>query len=386
MNILHLTSEFPPYILGGLGTHVTELTKSLSENENVKVTVCSWKYPTALETTVVKSEKVDLIPSGRLFEYSPLKGSHDIILSNFGIVRDVLNSSQTFDLIHAHDFPSGLAGLALKEILRIPLVVTFHDTIAGRTQALNKEITQFNELFVNTQIGLSNQSDAIITVSNSLKSELCNLYNVCAEKVTVITNGINQPTSFKRDYKMKDDLEIVFVGRFVPEKGLMDLIDAVEIVKNSYPEIKLKLIGKLNQYSNVIINKLQSKGLENIIEFKGFLSGRVLENELINSDISVVPSHYEPFGIVALESCVVGLPTIITDVGGLSDIIKDKVTGLKVPSKKPEKLAEAIIMLIGNEKLRQSLGERARKNVVENYLWSRIAKQTFELYKRVLEC
>lgn len=384
MRILHLTSEYPPFLLGGLGTHVTELTKALSEIENINITVCAWKYPTAADTKLSRPNKVSYMLAEHIFDYSPINGAHEILLSNFGVISKVLSENKKFDIIHAHDFVSGYAGLTLKQILKIPFVVTLHDTILGRTKSLGNQLTPFNELFSNTQIGLVNNSNLTICVSSSLKDEIKSLYKVEHNNIKVVHNGITPLDIKKENYYLNKQIKILFLGRFAPEKGIVDLIDAVYQLRNEGIDILLNLVGRINNYAHELGKKIDTLNLNDCILFKGFLSGTELTNEIINSDLCVIPSWYEPFGIVAIEACSLGLPVIATDVGGLGETIKNEVTGIKIPSKHPESIIKACKRLIQDDNLRIKLGTSARKYVNKNYTWNHIAKKTLVLYEKLL--
>ncbi|HEY0087211.1 MAG TPA: glycosyltransferase family 4 protein, partial [Candidatus Lokiarchaeia archaeon] len=242
-----------------------------------------------------------------------------------------------------------------------------------------------NQLIKKIYIGLIKHSDHIIAVSNANKKKLIEL-GVKEDMIFVIPNGIYlyELKNVKNPKKKKDETKIVWTGRMVEIKGLKNLIKAMKIVVTSYPDSKLALIGD-GPLKNNLMNLSEDLCLKENIDFIGYVKNEAILEYLENSDIFVLPSTFEGFGISALEAMNCSKPIIGSNIGGIVDIIEDKKNGLLVEPENHQQLAEKICYLIEHPVDRIRMGKEGRKIAEKNFTWEKIAGKTFELYSKLLK-
>jgi len=176
---------------------------------------------------------------------------------------------------------------------------------------------------------------------------------------------------------------VLFVGRLVYEKGIHVFVNAVPKVLGKV-NAKFVIVG--NGYmKEPLSNLVKSMGLAHKVMFTGFVDDETLKNLQKCADVSVVPSLFEPFGIVALEAMAAKSPVAVSDTGGLSEIVEHSVTGVKVYTENPDSLAWGIIKVLLDENYANRIKDNAYKRVQENYNWDKISRQTKDVYQKVLE-
>ncbi|WP_026676724.1 1,4-alpha-glucan branching protein domain-containing protein [Fictibacillus gelatini] len=381
MNIAMLSWEFPPMVVGGLGRHVFDLAKQLVKlGANVYVITSDVEgYPTHEINEGIHVYRVKgLQPQNENF-------FHWVGSLNLAMMDQVRNLAKLipFDCIHAHDWLVSVAAKGLKQELSIPLIATIHATEHGRNNGIHDPLQfEINQ----KEWELMFEADEIIVCSNHMKNELCEVFQVPENKVTILPNGVD-PELFKpeaiHDYKYKQHGEtLVFsVGRMVKEKGFQTIIEAAHLLKNEQDTIKFVIAGKgplLEHYRRAV----HEQQLSDIVHFIGYVSDEERNRLLAECDIALFPSHYEPFGIVALEGMIAGKATVVSETGGLKDIVKHEETGLTIYPNDPASLASAVLRLAREPGLRKKLalsGKHVAKNV---FNWERIAKKTLKLMEQ----
>jgi glycosyltransferase involved in cell wall biosynthesis len=207
----------------------------------------------------------------------------------------------------------------------------------------------------------------------------------------MVPNGVNihnyeAPFDF-RDFRSKfalpEEKIVLFVGRLVYEKGIHVLINAVPKIL-SKANAKFIIVGS-GYMKEQLLNIVRSMGLEHKVLFEGFLDEASLLKLQRTADVSVVPSLFEPFGIVALEAMAAQSPVVASDTGGLSEIVEHDITGVKVYPNNPDSLAWGITKILLDENYAKSLRDNAYKRVQEKYDWAKIAQQTKQIYQGVLK-
>lgn len=378
--------EYPPHMVGGLGQHVYDLTRFLAKQGI---------------TTHIITPAVEDYPEYQIHEGthihrvgSPAKeGDHFkswIFSFNSDAIRKAVHINDQvggFDVIHAHDWLVAYAGRSVSKIFDIPLVTTIHATEHGRNLGLhNRFQIEINEIEKN----LALEADKVICCSDYMEREVMDLFGIENNKIRVIPNGVDPelfvslPEKPRFDIK-PDDKVVFFIGRLVPEKGVWQLIAAFPEVLEKVPEAKLYIGGRGPQKPE--LEKLVKRlGISDKVYFTGFIRERDRNYVYHKAKVAVFPSFYEPFGIVALEAMATETPVIVGDVGGLAEIVKDRVTGLKVNPAVREDLANAIIEILSNEEFAKKLRDNASKMVRSVYSWESIAHSTTEVYQEVLEC
>ena len=387
MNILMLSWEYPPRVVGGIARVVKELSKELSRNgHNVYVVT----YREGNAKYVEKDENGVNVYRFDCSEINALDFTSWILHMNFEMVSlaSRIVQKEKIDIIHSHDWLTAFAGKTLKHSFNIPLVSTIHATEYGRNGGIyTKEQKYINDI----EWLLTYESQKIIVNSNFMKREAARIFNTKFEKIDVIPNGIDldkfdgfeKDLAFRRNYARDNEKIILTIGRMVNEKGVQHLISAMPKILREYQDAKLVVAGKgpmLEELKQIAYNI----GVAHKVYFTGYLSGDNVQKMYKNSDIAVFPSTYEPFGIVALEGMLSGVPTVVSDIGGLDEIVKHGLTGLKSYAGNSNSIADSVIALLKDEKLSKRISENAKKEILENYSWKEIAKTTLDTYNTAI--
>ena len=387
MKILMLTWEYPPRVVGGISRVVYDLSHRLIKDGH-DVTVVTYRegeVPYYEDDKGVKVYRVDnyMIQPNNFIDW--------ILQLNFNMVEkasQIIAEQGKFDVIHAHDWLVANAAKTLKHSFDIPIVATIHATEAGR----NSGIREPNQKYINdTEWMLTYEANEVIVNSNYMKSEVQRLFGLPFEKINVVPNGVNlnkftgmdRDYTFRRRYAMDNEKIILFMGRLVYEKGIQYLIEAMPKVLNSYHDAKLVIAGKGGMLDEL---KAQADylGISNKVYFAGYMNGKDVERMYKAADISVFPSTYEPFGIVALEGMLAERPIVVSDAGGLGEIVEHGVTGMKSYCGNPNSIADSILELLFNPELCDNIVKKAKTKVKENYNWQKIAQDTHFTYQKAI--
>ncbi|MCX8204925.1 MAG: glycosyltransferase family 4 protein, partial [Candidatus Nezhaarchaeota archaeon] len=211
------------------------------------------------------------------------------------------------------------------------------------------------------------------------------------DKIQVVPNGASlmrplRPTQLheaRRKYAESWENLVLFVGRMVYEKGVHVLVDAAIEALSRRQDLKFVLVGE-GPLRRELMSKLNSLGLAHKFYFTGFINDLELSELYWACDVAVFPSLYEPFGIVALEAMAAGKPVVVSDVGGLSEVVINGFNGIKVPKGDAHELSLAIERLVEDREAARRMGENALKYVHEAYSWDKIAEKTEAVYSSVL--
>ena len=383
MRICMLTWEFPPRIVGGIARHCLGLSKALAKLGH-EVYVITLEFPGTPLFEDVDGVKVHRV----LIELGHPNFIIWTFIFNHFMEKKVaeLSRSVKFDIIHVHDWLTADAGVSSKHFLNKSLVSTVHSTEVGRSQGLHNPDSF---LIDGIEWWMTYEAKRVIVCSNSVKWELESHFNLPHDKVTVIPNGVEisnfnlniNREEVKRRYGIKPNERIVlFIGRLVPQKGVDTLIKAVPLIIQRHRDAKILIAG--DGWSRTYLEELaKSMGLGDHVRFLGFISDWELADLMVAADVLVVPSVYEPFGIVALEGMAAGTPVVATNIGGLSEIIEHDKTGVLVYPRNPESIAWGVNRVLSDRKYADWLVRNARKKVLEAYSWEEIAKRTVEVYE-----
>ena len=387
MKILMLSWEYPPRVVGGIARVVHDLSHRLIKDGH-DVTVITYKdgdVPYFENDSGVQVHRVDN------FMISPNNFIDWIMQLNFNMLakaNELIAKGEKFDVIHAHDWLVAYAAKTLKTSYNIPLVSTIHATEAGRNSGISTETQRYIN---DTEWMLTYESSEVIVNSNYMKNELQRLFGLPFEKINVVPNGVNlhnfsgvdRDYDFRRQYAMDNEKIILFMGRLVYEKGVQHLIDAMPKILANYNDAKLIIAGK-----GGMIDELKAKvsylGLDNKVYFTGYLNSRQVQKMYKCADISVFPSTYEPFGIVALEAMLAGVPTVVSDIGGLNEIVSHGVDGMKSYAGNPNSIADSILTLLYDHKLCETITKNAKLKVKNEFNWQKIAQDTHLTYQKAI--
>src|SRR3989441_9606042 len=377
-----LTWEFPPRVIGGISTHVYHLSRALVEKgTSVRVITCD--FPKAPAEEIIDGVLVSRVDSGRVPESNFLLWIYRLNSQMISKTTELLETER-FDLIHAHDWVVGRAAVELKNRLDLPLISTIHATEIGRGGSLDGE---YRRKVRDIERLLVEQSDGIICCSNYMLDHIQHVLGAVKTKVRVIPNGVEssrfnggrQPQLILAGIS-EDRKIILYVGRIVREKGIFTLLDALEKLRKQGKDVSLVFVGE-GPLKEDLAKEVLWRRLSDRVKLVGFVDEQRLVSLYNSSDAFVLPSHYEPFGMVVLEAMASRIPVVVSDVGGLSEIVEDGITGVKVPASDPRALAEGILRVLDNPELAEQMTEKAYRVVQERYRWDMIAEKTIEVYR-----
>lgn len=387
MKILMLTWEYPPRIVGGIARVVHDLSQRLIKDGH-EVTVITYKDGDAPEYESDKGVQVYRIEN---YMIRPNNFIDWIMQMNFNMIakaNELIANGEKFDTIHAHDWLVAYAAKTLKHSYNIPLVSTIHATESGRNSGIHDEVQRYIN---DTEWLLTYESSEVIVNSNYMKCELQRLFGLPFEKINVVPNGINinnfagieRDYEFRRQYAMDNEKIILYVGRLVYEKGIQNLISAMPKILNGYHDSKLIIAGKGGMLDELKA-QANSMGLGDKVYFTGYLNAKQVQEMYKCADVAVFPSTYEPFGIVALEAMLAGVPTVVSDVGGLNEIIEHGVNGMKSYAGNSNSIADSVLSLLYDHKLSANISKNAKNKVKEQFNWNKIAQDTHFIYEKAI--
>lgn len=385
MKILMLTWEYPPRVVGGISKVVYDLSHKMVKEGN-EVTVVTYKdgdnvkyYENDKGVEVYRVDNYMIRPNNFI----------DWIMQlNFNMItkaNEIMNKNGKFDVIHAHDWLVAYSAKSIKESYNIPLISTIHATESGRNNGIHDETQRYIN---DSEWMLTYESSEVIVNSNYMKNEVQRLFGLPYDKINVIPNGVNLQLfsnvnidyDFRRQYAMDNEKIILYVGRLVYEKGIQNLIAAMPKILERYHDSKLIICGRGGMIDE-LREQVKYLGIENKVYFAGYCDSKKMQKMYKCADVAVFPSTYEPFGIVAIESMLSGTPTIVSDVGGLNEIIEHGVTGMKSYAGNANSVADSVLALLFDPKLCFNISQNAIKKVKENYNWSKITDSTYYVYQ-----
>ena len=310
-------------------------------------------------------------------------------LRAYGKIRKLL-ACHKFDIIHDNQCLG--YGLLLMKHLKVPVVATIHHPIPIDR---DMELAQARDLwekfrlkrwyaFCTMQRLVSRRMDRVITVSQSSAEAIERSLKVPQDRLRLVYNGIDANLFKSDDSVLKEPNSLILVNSGEQSiKGVPYLLKALQLLRNG-TEVKLTVVGSPTpdgQYLKLV----KEYGLGDIVTFTGRVTMEELVKHYLASEICVVPSLYEGFGLPAAEAMSCQLPVITTRAGALPEIVgQDGDTGILVPPADPDALAVAVKRLLGDESLRRKMGEAGRKRVERNFSWEQAAKKTLEVYQEVL--
>ena len=397
IKVLALAWEFPPRMVGGLARHVDELYRAMA-HQGVEIHVVTAHHPGAPQNEVVAEGGQD---GGRLVVHrapadpiAPLDFLTGILEMNYGLCEVAIPAlgGDRFSLIHAHDWLVTPAAKTLKQAYRLPLIGTVHGTEHGRHQGLHTPLQHYIHAW---EWLLIHEAWRAICVSQYLADEVQRVHAAPADKLDVIHNGLDPQRLIKQKMTAKakeefldrfagpDQRIVLFVGRMVREKGAHILIEAAPQVLRGHPEALFVLVG--GGPSDHLDRRARELGIDSRVKITGFIPDEELEKLYQTASVAVYPSLYEPFGIVALEGMAAGLPVVVSDAGGLPEVVEHERSGLLTSANDQESLAMGINRVLEDEALAGRLARAGADRVREKFGWDAIAARTAESYQRVID-
>lgn len=386
-----LSWEYPPRIVGGISPHVFELSKELVK-KGVEVHVVTKTTPNApdeeTEPSGVHVHRVHL-------DEDPSDFVHEIQLLNESTDRRVRQLLEDWrpggqpTIFHAHDWLSLDAARELKYEYKLPIVATVHAVEAGRHGGIFSDISKYIH---EQEYWLTYEAWRVIVCSDFMKGEVERLFGCPRDKIDVIYNGVDA-TKFEFEWSEKERLAqkaklamphekiIVYVGRFVREKGIQVLLNAAHTILAQEPDAKFVIIG--GGHRERFERFVEWAGLKDKVHFTGFMANRALHQLYRVADVAVFPSLYEPFGIVALEAMAAGTPVVASDAGGLKEVVKHDLTGTLSFASDAGSLAWAVLRVLQDPSRAQNMVQNAKLRLKVEFDWSLLAEKTVAVYERV---
>ncbi len=374
-----LTWEYPPVSVGGLGNHVCQLSKFMSNDIDIDiVSVGDGKAPSLQQAGRVTVHRVREFPV-RTPDFATWVMQLNMTLAEKAVE---LARENRYSIVHAHDWLVAYAARMLKTICRLPLVATIHATEAGRNQGLHNNLQHYIN---SVEWWLTYEAWRVIVCSDHMYHEVERQFQLPVDKIDIIPNGID-PAEYRISggcRKETEQLLIFFVGRLVREKGAHVLLDAMPGVLDRVPQARLVIAGK-GPMRDQLIARAGQLGIADKVDFPGFIDDDTRNCLYHQAAVAVFPSFYEPFGIVALEGMATATPVVASDTGGLGEIVTHGVNGLKARPGSVDSLIANIVMVLQNKKLAEKLVRNAARLIREKYDWQVIAQNTLAVYRQVL--
>jgi glycogen(starch) synthase len=385
-----LSWEYPPLIEGGLARHVRKLAEQLAAND-VEVHVLSRG-----DESMAAEEEVDGVSVHRVREPGRPRELSEFVTWVEHMNADMLAAGVElgdrlhFDLVHGHDWLVASAGDHLARRFRCPLVVTIHATEFGRHQGW---VGNHPQSYIHgVERWMANRADRVITCSHYMRGHVADIYGLEEDRVSVIPNGIDpldlQPVDdlarLRGRFATPEQRLVLLVGRLVYEKGFQLALEALALARESGMHDRLGdvrfLVAGSGTHEAQLRAQAQELGLAEHGSFLGWIGDDVLHSLYRIADLCVVPSIYEPFGLVALEAMASGCPCIVADTGGLREIVpEDDRVGLRFNGGDPEHLAVMVERLLTDDALRDRLVAEASEHVLR-FDWADVARQTAAIY------
>ncbi|MDD3687757.1 MAG: glycosyltransferase family 4 protein [Bacteroidales bacterium] len=425
MKVLMFGWEFPPHITGGLGTACYGLTKGLSHFGTEIIFVVPKAYGDEdrsfvslqdagnVELTERKTDKTEfwqnfrymevgsnLIPymdpeefskifEGKIFSHSEFQetvfstkfhfsGSYGKNLyeevARYALIAAYIAGTNEFDVIHAHDWLTYAAGIAAKKVSGKPLVVHMHATEFDRSgENVNQRVYDIEREGMQA-------ADKVIAVSNLTRKIIIEKYGIHPDKVVTVHNSV-EPVTLPDEFKLNkgfDEKIVTFLGRVTFQKGPDYFIEAAKKVIDRDPNVRFVMAGS-GDMLNKMIRRVAKLGIATKFHFAGFLKGQEVYEMFSMSDVYVMPSVSEPFGISPLEAMMSDVPVIISKQSGVSEVLRH---ALKVDFWDVDDMADAIYGMLHYEGL-SKMFKKYGKQEVENLRWENSAYKVNEVYKQI---
>lgn len=317
-----------------------------------------------------------------------------------GVLEFANSKGWSYDLVHSHYWMSGLAALDLKARWNVPVVHMYHTLGVMKQRVARQPAEAEGSYRLEGEQQVLRQADRIVAATPAELAQLQWLYQADTNKVVVIPPGVDVsrfypiPADEAKEFIGVPPCErvVLFVGRIEPLKGIETLIEAIALMRRQGVYVCLSVIGgdpdggPETQNAEMARLKVMSEqaGVDDLVTFLGKRSQDTLPYYYSAAEAVVVPSHYESFGMVALEAMACGTPVVASQVGGLAYLVQDEVTGYTVPVDEPQELAMRLRTLLEEPALRQKLGSQAAQ-LAQDYAWEKIAARVVDLYSDVIK-
>ncbi len=404
--------EYPPQLVGGLGTYAEYITQQYVDiGHDVSVfTLNNNGLKTREIMKGVEVHRPQIADASNIWPFfvaddlkkwgTNIKFFNDIFIYNILSATKFINGlikkeGYHFDVVCCHDWLSSIAGLVIKNETKIPVVFHVHSTEWGRSDGPGSEVVSHFEN------AMAQNSDKIITVSYAMQQDLVK-HGWQPSKISVVWNGVD-PDSYdpvnvqkheviaiRQKYGIPNNWNmLLFVGRLAWVKGVRNLLQAMPLVLKEYPNTKLVILGKGEEQNDIVETAERLNIKDNVVYRFDFVSEKERIIHYAASDVCVFPSLYEPFGIVSLEAMAMEKPVVVGArgvVGFKEQVVNSgtEQTGVHINAEDPSDIAWGIKETLRNPMKAKNWGENGRRRVLEYFTWKKVAEQTIKIYESLL--
>jgi D-inositol-3-phosphate glycosyltransferase len=386
---------------GGMNVYIRDLSMELSKH-GIFVDI----FTRSEDQCVPHVNDTELRPCGRVI-HVPAGPEHPVPIAEiYNYLPEFVDGVQDFahrealryDVIYSHYWLSGWVALQLKPLWRVPVIQMFHTLGRMKNRVSSEESQREPERRIQVEHQIIESADCLIAATPAERTQLMWLYGADMHKIRIIPPGVDishfHPISkveAKRIIGIPENAQmLLFVGRIEPLKGIDTLFHAIAILRSQIPQclsnLCLSIIGgepERDEQDNTEMQRLKALreelGLAELVTFLGAKSQETLHYYYTAAEAVIMPSHYESFGMVALEAMACGTPVIASEIGGLAYLIQDGVTGFHVPDRDPDELAGKMCLLLKNDELRREMSVAAVQHA-QQYAWPQIAMQLKQVF------
>ncbi len=385
---------------GGMNVYIKECSRALARfGWGVDIFTRAQKQSdiARIDTSIDEGVRVVHITAGPAEPMGTAAHAKHIDTFTDGVLRYSDENNCCYTLIASHYWLSGLVGLHLRKVWGVPLISMFHTLGLMKNRIATSEAEREPALRIDSETRIMQQTDALIAATPAERIQMMWLYHADMDRIHIIPPGVDldhfcpvpQDEARGEIGIAPEDYHLLFVGRLEPLKGIDTLLRAMAHLRETAPDLShaivITIVGGAGDHHEMerLRHAACDLGIADRVSFLGPRSQDALPHFYSAADAVVMPSHYESFGMVALEAMACGTPVIASEVGGLAYLIQDGVTGFRVPSRDHEQLADKIVMLLTNPGLRTEMGYAAARYATQ-YAWDTIARQLDALYNRVI--
>lgn len=403
MDIAILTKEFPPHTYGGAGVHVEHLSREIEKLNEGRVRILCFGDQKEISS---RREVIGLGPRASVSTHDPrLRGLLDTLMRDVAMIGTLTGA----DILHCHTWYTHLAGCLLKQMLKVPLILTTHSLEPHRPWKREQLGTGYDASSWLERTAYR-EADGIIAVSLSMSRDVHRIYGVPMERIALIHNGVDE--NKYRAVRNPDVLRhygidgrrpyVLMVSRMSRQKGIPHFLEAARYFERGLQVVMCASAPDTPDYLEEIAAKVSrvNKDTSNKIVW---ISETVPRDALIalysHAAVFVCPSVYEPFGIINLEAMACGTPVVASAVGGIPEVVEEGVTGRLVPfeplsednpePEDPERFSKAIAdgvnTLIAAPRALKDMSAAARRRVEDHFTWKVVARKTLDFYKKSID-
>lgn len=376
MKICMVLEFFIPHYNGGGEHRYHEIAKRLVEQGH-EVDLLVMKLPDVPEYENI--DGINVYHIGPTINNMPFRNMVDFAQYLFSVIKWLLKHD--YDIIDAQAYSPLLSSKIASRIKKTPLIVTIHDTSSSSNDQWiqSSNTASFMEKFL-----VNLNFDKIVTVSHATKNSLVHDFGVNESKIEIIYNGVDIPKYDSVTVENTIENQIIFVGRLAPHKHVDHLITILGKIRKTIPSIKLLIVGKGEEKEN-LVNSVKEHDLGDIITFKQDLSDEELIKDIKESEILVLPSTREGFGMVLAEANCCYKPVITYVSGGTVEVVENEYNGYLVESESITELENKLVNLLENKELQKKFGFNGRKKVETEFNWDNLVSNYVALLKKVIQ-